>query len=72
MIAVRQSGSSMAPIGPWTADTTCSEGQVVSRGVLRGGGGGGGRRGKGWHQCVVGPVKSTCIEVQLVVTAFNW
>ena len=40
MIAVRRNGSSMAPIGPWTADTTCSEGQVVSRGELRGGGGG--------------------------------
>ena len=52
----------MAPIGPWTADTTCSEGQVVSRGGLRGGGGGRTRAGR-W------PVKSTCIEVQLVVTA---
>ena len=48
MIAVRGSGSSMAPIGPWTADATCSEGQVVSRGGLSGG------RGEGWHQCVVG------------------
>ena len=48
MIAVRGSGSSMAPIGPRTADATCSEGQVVSRGGLRGG------RGEGWHQCVVG------------------
>ena len=37
MIAVRRSGSSTAPIGPWTADATCSEGQVVSRGGLRGG-----------------------------------
>ena len=42
MIAVMRSGSSMAPIGSWTADATCSEGQVVSRGGLRGGGGGGG------------------------------
>ena len=39
MIAVRRSGSSMAPIGSWTADATCSEGHVVSRGGLRGGGG---------------------------------
>ena len=44
MIAVRRSGSSMAPIGSWTADATCSEGHVVSRGGLRGGGG-----GEGWH-----------------------
>ena len=44
MIAVRRSGSSMAPIGSWTADATCSEGHVVSRGGLRGGGGGGGTR----------------------------
>ena len=40
MIAVRRSGSSMAPIGSWTADATCSEGHVVSRRGLRGGGGG--------------------------------
>ena len=45
MTAVMWSGSSMAPIGPWTADTTCSEGQVVSRGGLRGGGGGEDGRG---------------------------
>ena len=57
MIAVRRSGSSMAPIGSWTADATCSEGHVVSRGGLRGGGGGA-RAGT-----------SACIEVQLVVTA---
>ena len=43
MIAVRRSGSSMAHIGSWTADATCSEGQVVSRGGLRGGGGEEGR-----------------------------
>ena len=54
MIAVRGSGSSMAPIGPWTADATCSEGQVVSRGGLRGTGA---RAGTSvWW------VKSTCIE----------
>ena len=49
MIAGRRSGSSMAPIGSWTADTTCSEGHVVSRG---GGGGGGGRAGTSvWWAC---------------------
>ena len=37
----------LGPIGPWTADATCSKGQV-------GGVGGGGGRGEGWHQCVVG------------------
>ena len=58
MIAVRRSGSTMAPIGSWTADATCSEGHVVSRG-------GGG----GLAPVCGGPVKSTCIEVQLVVTA---
>ena len=40
----------LGPIGPWTADATCSKGQVVRRG----GGGGGGGGGEGWHQCVVG------------------
>ena len=40
------------PIGPLTADVTCSKGQVVRRGGVGGGGGGG--RGEGWHQCVVG------------------
>ena len=65
VIAVRRSGSSMAPIGPWTADATCSEGQVVSRGGLTGGGGGGG----GLAPVCGGPVKSICIEVQLVVMA---
>ena len=65
MIAVRRNGSSMAPIGPWTADTTCSEGQVVSRGELRGGG----EEGRGLASVCGGPVKSTCIEVQLVVMA---
>ena len=59
MIAVRQSGSSMAPIGPWTDDATCSEGQVVSRGGLRGG------RGEGWHQCVVGLLSPLALR-------FNW
>ena len=67
MIAVRRSGSSMAPIGSWTADATCSEGHVVSRGGLRGGGGG--EEGRGLAPVCGGPVKSTCIEVQLVVTA---
>ena len=62
MITVRRSGSSMAPIGSWTADATCSEGHVVSRGGLRGGGG-------GLALVCGGSVKSTCIEVQLVVTA---
>ena len=62
MIAVRRSGSSMASIGPWTADATCSEGQVVSRGGLRGGGG---RRGEGWHQCVVGLLSPLALR-------FNW
>ena len=52
MIAVRRSGSSMAPIGSWTADATCSEGHVVSRGGLRGGGGGGARAGTSvWWAC---------------------
>ena len=60
----------MAPIGPWTADATCSEGQVVSRGRLRGGGGGGGgEEGRGLAPVCGGLVKSTCIEVQLVVMA---
>ena len=46
MIAVRRSGSSMAPIGSWTADATCSEGHVVSRG------GGGARAGTSvWWAC---------------------
>ena len=61
MIAVRRSGSSMAPIGSWTADATCSEGHVVSRGGLRGGG----RRGEGWHQCVVGLLSPLAFR-------FNW
>ena len=64
MITVRRSGSSMAPIGSWTADATCSEGHVVSRGGLRGAEGGG-----GLAPVCGGSVKSTCIEVQLVVTA---
>ena len=64
MIAVRRSGSSMGPIGSWTADATCSEGHVVSRGGLRGG-----EEGRGLAPVCGGPVKSTCIEVQLVVTA---
>ena len=52
MIAVMRSGSSMAPIGPLTTDATCSEGQVVSRGRLRGGGGGGARAGTSvWWAC---------------------
>ena len=55
MIAVRGSGSSMAPIGPWTADATCSEGQVVSGWGLRG-------EGRGLAPVCGGPVKSTCIE----------
>ena len=57
MIAVRRSGSSMAPIGSWTADATCSEGHVVSRGGLRGGG----EEGRGLAPVCGGSVKSTCI-----------
>ena len=64
MIAVRRSGSSMAPIGSWTADATCSEGHIVSRGGLRGGGGGG-RRGEGWHQCVVGLLSPLALRFNL-------
>ena len=60
MIAVRRSGSSMAPIGSWTADATCSEGHVVSRGGLRGGGG-----GEGWHQCVVGLLSPLALRFNL-------
>ena len=56
MIAVRRSGSSMAPIGSWTADATCSEGHVVSRGGLRGG---------GWHQCVVGLLSPLALRFNL-------
>ena len=59
MIAVKFYG----PIGPWTADSTCREGQVV-----RGGGGGGHR---GWPQyglrfqlvvraCAIGTCSSDC------------
>ena len=58
MIAVRRSGSSMAPIGSWTADATCSEGHVVSRGGLRGG-------GEGWHQCVVGLLSPLTLRFNL-------
>ena len=61
MIAVRRSGSSMAPIGSWTADATCSEGHVVSRGGLRGGG----RRDEGWHQCVVGLLSPLALRFNL-------
>ena len=57
MIAVRRSGSSMAPIGSWTADATCSEGHVVSRGGLRG--------GEGWHQCVVGLLSPLALRFNL-------
>ena len=60
MIAVRRSGSSMVPIGSWTADATCSEGHVVSRGGLRGG-----RRGEGWHQCVVGLLSPLALRFNL-------
>ena len=60
MIAVRRSGSSMAPIGSWTADATCSEGHVVSRGGLMGG-----RRGEGWHQCVVGLLSPLALRFNL-------
>ena len=51
MIAVRRSGSSMGPIGSWTADATCSEGHVVSRGGLRGGGGGARAGTSVWWAC---------------------
>ena len=56
MIAVMRSGSSWPHLAPWTADATCSEGQVVSRGGLRGG------EGRGLAPVCGGPVKSTCIE----------
>ena len=46
----------LGPIGPWTAYATCSEGQVVSRGGLRGG------RGEGWHQCVVGQLSPLALS----------
>ena len=51
MIAVRRSGSSMGPIGSRTADATCSEGHVVSRGGLRGGGGGARAGTSVWWAC---------------------
>ena len=38
------------PIGPWSADTTCSKGQVVRRG-------GGGGEGRGLAPVCGGPVK---------------
>ena len=34
----------LGPIGPWTAEATCSKGQVVRQGGVGGGGGGGGAR----------------------------
>ena len=37
----------LGPIGPWSADATCSKGQVVRRGGVGG-------KDEGWHQCVVG------------------
>ena len=59
MIAVRGSGSSWPHcIGPWTADATCSKGQVVRRG-----GGGGGGEGRGLAPMCGGPVKLFLVHV---------
>ena len=40
----------LGPIGPWSADATCSKGQVVRRG-------GGGGEGRGLAPVCGGPVK---------------
>ena len=44
----------LGPIGPWTADATCSDGSE-QRGAERG-------EGRGLAPVCGGPVKSTCIE----------
>ena len=49
----------LSPIGPWSADATCSKGQVVRRG--RGGGGGG--EGRGLAPVCGGPVKLFLVHV---------
>ena len=48
------------PIGPWSADATCSKGQVVRRG---GGEGGGGGEGQGLAPVCGGPVKLLLVHV---------
>ena len=51
----------LGPIGPWSADATCSKGQVVRRGGVGGGGGGG--EGQGLAPVCGGPVKLFLVHV---------
>ena len=50
----------LGPIGPLTADATCSKGQVVRRGGVGGGGGG---EGRGLAPVCGGPVKLFLVHV---------
>ena len=60
----------LGPIGPWTAEATCSKGQVVRQGGVGGGGGGG--EGRGLAPVYGGPVKLFLVHVPCMTNEEGW